>query len=117
MSIYLAWSVYKLVTALLGLAILLWFVYRHYEVVLRVCTGIKGRKASGKKVLTVYGVGAIVILLAAFNIGDRQQELERSRFDTPAPTVLQEQIKKQQRTIESVNKSFEEAVKETREDQ
>lgn len=78
MSIYLAWSVYKLiivlVVVLIGVA-LLWYAGSKQ-------TQIKSYK---KATLLVGFIWVVLVLIAAFNIGDRQQSLTRSKFNATFP--------------------------------
>lgn len=85
MSIYLAWSLYKLIGALviLGLILggLLWAGSQQ--------TGIK----SYKRVVALLGVFWLAILLvAAFNIGDRQASLHRSSFNATFTDIAPEYV-------------------------
>lgn len=79
MSIYLAWSLYKLIGVLaviiLTCGALLW-------------AGSKQTRFTRYKpaIAVVAAMWAIMTLLAAFNIGDRQQHLTRSSFNATFPT-------------------------------
>lgn len=80
MSIYLAWSLYKLVITLLVVFIacsLLWYA-GHKQ------TKIKSYK---KAVLLIGFIWTTFALIAAFNIGDRQQHLHRSDFNATFPDL------------------------------
>lgn len=92
MSIYLAWSIYKLVGCLIFAALLvglLWYGSSKLQ--------DKGAKKATK---VLAGFLLLTILGAAFNIGDRQQSLQRSSFNAtleespayvpPPPDILKE---------------------------
>lgn len=103
MSVYLAWSVYKLAMAFIALL------------------GISGLVATVntkapriKKSLLTFAVGAVIILGMAFNIGQRQSELKRSSFNAPPPAAVAVKAEKGM-TRENVKQTFEQAVKVTTE--
>lgn len=102
MSIYLAWSVYRFVGALVWIVIgslfMLW-VGKRFNVP-------KARKT----VLIIAVVTFALTLLMAFNIGDRQQELGRSNFNALAPQTV-DKIETNQQNVDSVKQAFEQAVK------
>lgn len=106
MSIYLAWSVYKLVGTLLVWVLLCGaLLYTSYQ---------KGARINPKPAWVVTVAYFVFIMLTAFNVGDRQKELDRQRFDATVP-LAQEQKKyeSKRRTVESVQDTFEKAVKRT----
>lgn len=78
MSIYLAWSVYKLliVLAIVLIAVaLLWYAGSKQSQI----------KSYKKATLLVGFIWIVMVFIAAFNIGDRQQSLTRSKFNTTFP--------------------------------
>lgn len=103
MSIYLAWSVYKLIGALLFVAL---------TAAILLYTGKKqdSIKNYKKVTLALSGIELVLILLMAFNIGDRQQDLGRSNFNASAPQTV-DKIETNQQNIDSVKQAFEQAVK------
>lgn len=105
MSIYLAWSVYKLIGVLVFIALVAGIL---------LCTGKKQDSIKNYKKLTgiLTGVMLLFTILAAFNIGDRQQELGRSNFNASSPQSV-DKIESQRQTIESVQQTFQQAVKKT----
>lgn len=102
MSIYLAWSIYKLIGVLLVITLL---------TVILLYTGKKqGSIKNYKKVtFTLTGVMILFTILAAFNIGDRQQELGRSNFNASAPQTV-EKVETNQQNQHSVKQAFEQTV-------
>lgn len=104
MSIYLAWSVYKLVAVFVWIIIFSIFMMW----IAKKVNFPKGRKAA----LIFATPASIITLLMAFNIGDRQQELGRSSFNASAPENV-DKIESQRQDIQSVKDSFEKAVKHT----
>lgn len=111
MSIYLAWSFYKLAAHLIVLALV---AYAAWELSVYVTgtNGKRGPKISKKKVLFGFAVGVTLTLLSAFNVGDRQESLHRSSFDATIPDQrdTMDALKSQRRTIEQVQKEFDDAV-------
>jgi len=105
MSIYLAWSVYKLIGVcafIVAITGILLYTGKYQD-------SIKNYK----KVSLIIGVVLLFItLLSAFNIGERQQELGRSSFNASAPESV-DKIGSQRQDIQSVKDSFEKAVKRT----
>lgn len=102
MSIYLAWSVYKLVAVFVWIVIFSIFMMW----IAKKVNFPKGRKAA----LIFATPASIITLLMAFNIGDRQQELGRSNFNASAPQAV-DKIETNQQNIDSVKQAFEQAVK------
>lgn len=103
MSIYLAWSVYKLIGVSVFIALVTGIL---------LYTGKKQDSIKNYKrvTLTLTGVMTLCSILAAFNIGDRQQELGRSNFNASAPQTV-DKIETNQQNIDSVQQAFEQAVK------
>jgi len=105
MSVYLAWSLYKLTGVLLFItAVTLILLYTGKKQ-----DSIKNYK---KVTFTLTGVMLLFTILAAFNIGDRQQELGRSSFNTSQPEEVSK-VTSNAPDVESVNKTFESVVKKT----
>lgn len=80
MSIYLAWSIYQLIGALLIMALVvggLWWLAAWER-----SEHIKNQRRL-LLAIAVFWFG--LILLAAFNVGDRQQNLTRSSFNATFP--------------------------------
>ena len=105
MSIYLAWSVYKLIGVfafIVAITGILLYTGKHQD-------SIKSYKNVS---FVIGGVLVLIALLSAFNIGDRQQELGRSSFNASAPESI-DKIESQRQDIQSVKDSFEKAVKRT----
>lgn len=103
MSIYLAWSVYKLIIAIILIVLfsgIMLYTGKRQD-------SIRNYK---KVTFTLSGVMLVFVLLAAFNIGDRQQELGRSNFNASAPQTV-DKIETNQQNIDSVQQAFEQAVK------
>lgn len=64
MGIYLAWGVYKLLGVLLLIGVLFFYLNKHYKI-------------HWKYIL----LPILIVVLLAFNIGERQQYLNRSSFN------------------------------------
>lgn len=105
MSIYLAWSIYKLIGVLV-------FVVTITAILLYTGKYQDSIKSYKKVSFAIGGVLALITLLSAFNIGDRQQELGRSSFNASVPESV-DKIESQRQDIQSVKDSFEKAVKRT----
>jgi hypothetical protein len=97
MSIYLAWSIYKLVGVLVFFALLMFGLWRlaAYQ------SGGSIYTRRRRKLVKALGVFWLILIgIAAINIGDRQQTLQRSSFNAtleeapayvpPPPDILQE---------------------------
>lgn len=90
MSIYLAWSLYKLIS-ILGFAALvvfgLWFFSDKSQ-----SPNSLNLRHRPKLLAAIAAVWLAVILISAFNVGDRQQHLTRSHsnatFDEVAPAYV-----------------------------
>lgn len=102
MSIYLAWSVYKLIGMLI-----LWLLLTGILLVIVVPNLKNSTKKGG---LIVSAVWLILMLLMAFNIGDRQSTLGRSSFNASEPMSV-EKVDKISKSIQSVQDEFNSAVK------
>lgn len=103
MSIYLAWSAYKLIGVLVFIALVAGIL---------LYTGNKQDSIKNYKrvTFTLTGVMTLFTILAAFNIGERQQELGRSNFNASAPQTV-DKIETNQQNVDSVKQAFEQAVK------
>lgn len=104
LSIYLAWSLYKLGVVLLLLGVVALFV--------TTTPSIRGLLKL-KHWLGMLGFALVVIFASAFNIGDRQQALNRSAFNAEPPAAIEQTVQATQMTVEDVKQSFETAVKKT----
>ena len=71
MGIYLAWSVYKLLGVLMLIGVLFFYLNKH-------C------KTNWKYIL----LPLLVVVMLAFNIGERQQHLNRSSFNNKNVEVI-----------------------------
>lgn len=101
MSIYLAWSIYRLVGSLVWIVVgslfLLW-------------VGKKFNVPKARKTVAIAALSTLLLtLLMAFNIGDRQQELGRSNFNASVPQTV-DKIETNQQNVDSVKQAFEQAV-------
>lgn len=105
MSIYLAWSIYKLIGVLV-------FVVAITSILLYTGKYQDSIKNYKKVSLIIGAVLLLITVLSAFNIGDRQQELGRSSFNASAPESV-DKIESQRQDIQSVKDSLEKAVKRT----
>jgi thiol:disulfide interchange protein len=102
MSIYLAWSIYKLIGMLV-----LWLLLTGTLLVII----IPNQKAiTNKGGVLVSAVWLVLLLLMAFNIGDRQSSLGRSSFNASEPVSV-EKIDKISKSIQNVQDEFNSAVK------
>lgn len=120
MSVYLAWSVYKLLCA-----VILCFIGT------MLIGTIGTEKIRWRKACWFLSLSLLCVTLAAFNIGDRQAELKRSKFNS-APVVTTERVdmhqldaakvqkkaqeeldKRRGRLENEANQTFEQAVKRT----
>ena len=110
MSIYLAWSVYKLIGVLLGwiLVIICLWKLSSYQ------TNPKNTEITTRRKIIKYisAFWLVLIFIAAFNIGDRQQELGRSSFNASQPQEVS-RVNTNAPNVESVNKTFESVVKKS----
>lgn len=101
MSIYLAWSVYKLVAVFVWIVVFSLFM---------MWIAKKVNFPRGRKAAMIFATPAsIITLLMAFNIGDRQQELGRSDFNASAPQTV-DKVETNQHSVDSVKQAFEQAV-------
>lgn len=100
--IYLSWSVVQLISVLVAL----WIPYL-------LNLHVKVRKVTLRRYFCEWIVASLFILFLAFDVGTRQEYLQRSSFDATVPTELHE--KKERSTLDrnTVNESFESAVKHT----
>lgn len=101
--IYLSWSVVQLVVVL----VLMWVPYL-------LNLKLELRTVSFKRYLLEYLGCVLVVLFLAFDVGTKQQDLQRSGFDATVPI---ESVPKTQRKIldrDDVKQTFENAVKETK---
>lgn len=101
MSIYLAWSVYKLIGCLV--------IWASLMGVLIWTTTKQNTNISTNQALFGSVAGLVLILSMALNIGDRQQELGRSNFNASAPETV-DKIETNRQNINSVKQAFEQAV-------
>ncbi len=120
MSVYLAWSVYKLIGAVV-------VSFAIAALVAKIST----KKVRWRAAVSTYAVLLVMTLLAAFNIGDRQADLKRSKFNS-SPVVTAERVdmhqldaakvqkkaqeeldKRRGRLENEANQTFEQAVKRT----
>lgn len=98
--IYLSWSIVMLVG---------------YLVVGALATGWlwKKKTINTRQATTVFCICTFVILFLAFDVGTRQQDLQRSSFDANVPTEAVQKVERKTFDRNDVNKTFETAVKET----
>lgn len=112
MSIYLAWSIYKLVGVLVVWALLcgaLWWWAGW-------CSAPSGKSRPVGVIIGVWLLWLVGILGAAFNIGDRQEYLQRSSFNATIPPQLQtEPDRHKQMDIKAVQDEFEKAKQQLKE--
>lgn len=78
MGMYLAWSVYKLVLILAIVLLLYYFLNKNYK--------ISWKYATPPMVLVMMFV---LIMVFVFNIGERQQNLNRSKFNNNQTEVIE----------------------------
>lgn len=101
--IYLSWSLIQLLVVLVGMWI-------PYLVNLR----LKIRKVTFKRYLTEWAVASLFVLFLAFDVGTRQQDLQRSSFDANVPTETVSKVERKTLDRDAVKQTFQEAVKETK---
>ena len=99
--IYLSWSIIMLLGYLvLGVSAAAWFW--------------KKKKVTTKQAASVLSIYTLVILFLAFDVGTRQQDLQRSSFDAGVPTESVAKAERKTLDRNDVNKTFENTVKETK---
>jgi amino acid permease len=98
--IYLSWSIAKLAMHLLVLA------------AAYACFMWKG-KEHRSFVSKVFAALLILTLYVAFDVGTRQQDLQRGSFDAQAP-ALQEKVSRETMDRNTAKQTFEKAVKESK---
>jgi len=99
--IYLSWSILMLLGYLIvGIGASGWFW--------------KKGKVTTKQATTALSVYTLVILFLAFNVGTRQQELQRSSFDANVPTESVDKVERKTLDRDAVKQNFETIVKETK---
>lgn len=98
--IYLSWSVAQLVAYLVVLGTA-YSGFMYY--------GPSHRKMISK----VFAVLLALTLFTAFDVGTRQQDLQRSSFDANVPTESVDKVERKTLDREAVKQNFENTVKET----
>ena len=97
--IYLSWSIIMLLGyLLLGAAATAWYW--------------KEKKVTTKQAVAVLSVYTLVILFLAFDVGTRQQDLQRSSFDATVPTESVDKVERKTLDRNDVKENFENTVKE-----
>lgn len=98
--IYLSWSILMLLGYLIvGIGATGWFW--------------KKGKVTTKQATISLSIYTLVILFLAFNVGTRQQDLQRSSFDATVPTESVDKTERKTLDREAVKQNFENTVKET----
>ena len=97
--IYLSWSIAHLVTALTVVCVGTFVAY-------------KSKTVERKKLLVGFVCLVLANLYLAFDIGTRQQDLQRSSFDATVPTDSVDKTDRKTLDRSDVNKTFENTVKE-----
>ena len=101
--IYLSWSLVQLVVVLVGM----WIPYL-------LNLKLKIRKVTFKRYLVEWLITSLFVLFLAFDVGTRQQDLQRSSFDANVPTEAVSKVDRTTLSRSDVKQTFEEAVKETK---
>ena len=99
--IYLSWSVIHLTVVLL-----MWLVIS--GVLFYYSTGFR------KKIVIASVFWLLVIFYMTFDVGTRQEHLQRSKFNATVPSEEIEKKSSQRTTANDVKQTFEQAVKETK---
>lgn len=98
--IYLSWSILMLLGYLIvGIGATGWFW--------------KKGKVTTKQATISLSIYTLVILFLAFDVGTRQQDLQRSSFDANVPTESVDKVERKTLDREAVKQNFENTVKET----
>lgn len=99
--IYLSWSIIMLLGYLvLGVGVTAWFW--------------KKKKVTTKQAATVLSIYTLVILFLAFDVGTRQEDLQRNSFDANVPSEAVSKTERKTLDRNDVKQTFQEAVKETK---
>jgi hypothetical protein len=101
--IYLSWSFIQLAVVLVGM----WIPYL-------INLKLKIRKVTFKRYLIEWLVCSLVVMFLAFDVGTRQQDLQRSSFDTNVPTESVAKTERKTLDRNDVNNTFENTVKENK---
>lgn len=99
--IYLSWSYAYLSIVILAIcAVSVWAVRS---------------KAAAKKTVAVWAAASILFsLFLAFDVGTRQESLQRSSFDAAPPIEQQKKTERSTLDRNAVQQTFEQAVKESK---
>lgn len=101
--IYLSWSLAQVITVL----VLMWVPYL-------INLKVKVRDVSLLRYTIEWLIGVLFLAFLAFDVGIRQEDLQRSSFDAVPP--VEQQAKTERSTLDrnAVKQTFEQAVKETK---
>ena len=98
--IYLSWSVVELIT--------------HLVVLLAAYSGFMHYGSGHRKMISTVFTGLLTLTLyLAFDVGTRQQDLQRSSFDATVPTATTDKVERVTLNRNDVKQTFENTVKET----
>lgn len=107
LAVHLSWSPIQLIiVAIVNMIFWVW-------VLVRACKTTKERKfRKALSVVTAWIVWNIIITVLAFDVGHRQTDLNRSKFDATQSESI-DKVESNRVTVEDVKKSFEQSVKQT----
>ena len=100
--IYLSWSFIQLMVVLIGM----WIPYL-------LNLKLKIRKVTFKRYAVEWALCSLIVLFLAFDVGVRQQDLQRGSFDANVPTEAVSKTERKTLDRNDVKQTFQEAVKET----
>jgi hypothetical protein len=101
--IYLSWSLVQLIAVLVGM----WIPYL-------INLKLKIRKVTFKRYLCEWLLTSLFVLFLAFDVGTRQEHLQRSSFDATVPIETMDKQDRSTLDRNTVKQTFENAVKTTK---
>ena len=104
-NIYLSWSFIQLIVTLIVIAFSTIAIIIHFK--------YKKKPEYFKYALTTGGGLVIITLITAFDVGIRQGQLDRARFDVQVGEVSQK-VESDRKTVNDVKQSFDKSINESK---
>tara|TARA_R110000744_G_C19371770_1_gene563240 strand:+ start:77297 stop:77662 length:366 start_codon:yes stop_codon:yes gene_type:complete len=118
LGIYLSWSVYQLVMFLVVFGLISFIPrYVYYDKTLETFGIFPKDKRLIKKPLIIMLIFYILIFLSAFDVGTKQEYIDRARFNTAPSGIVTEKVQNDAVDAEQVLEQYRSKLNETKKEE